>query len=410
MLLDLRTPCAAQRLTEIRREKCLDQWKIPRSLEVHRPFIRTVNKYPPSRNAVTGHRRLTTTRQLSAIFCIAILALAGCSDAVQESDEGAGGVSVQVGAITKKDLRARVEAYGAVEPEPAKAGHPGGGAKLAAPIAGIVVGIHAKEGQSVKAGDVVVELDNRIAQAAIDKARHALVFAQQAAERQEKLINIGGTTMQAKQDAAQRLATARADLASAQAAIAQVQLASPLDGLVARVNALPGQTVDLNTVVAEIVDLKRLVATVAVPSDEAAQIKKGQTAEIYTDSSSKPITTGHVSFVSPSVDQRTGAAPVRILLPEDSGLRPGEFVRARIITEERIGCLAVPRESVVKVAGQPAIYLVKDHRAIQTPVDTGLRDGGFIEVKAKGLKVGDSIVAIGAYGLPDGTKIKTTKQ
>ena len=94
--------------------------------------------------------------------------------------------------------------------------------------------------------------------------------------------------MQAKQEADQRLAAARAELASAQAAIAQVQLASPLDGVVARINVQPGQSVDLNTVVAEIIDLKRLVATVNVPADEATPLQAGQAAEIFTDNANKP--------------------------------------------------------------------------------------------------------------------------
>jgi len=351
------------------------------------------------------------SRLLSAILGVAVLGLGGCSGAVPKEEEKVDTeVAVQVGTVTKADLRARVEAYGMVEPEPAKTGHPGGGAKLAAPIAGIVVAMHVVEGQSVKAGDVVVELDDRMAQAAVDKARHILVFAQQVADRQGRLLTFGGTTLQAKQDAEQRLAAARAELAAAQAAIAQVQLATPLDGVVARINVQPGQSVDLNTVVAEVIDLKRLVATVSVPTDEAVQLKVGQSADIYADNARKPATTASVSFVSPSVDLKTGAAPVRLALPEESGLRPGQFVRARIVTEELTGRLVVPRESVVKVDDERVIYMVKDDKAIQMPVKTGLRDGNLIEVEAEGLKEGDTIVTVGAYGLPKETKVKITKR
>ena len=121
-------------------------------------------------------------------------------------------------------------------------------------------------------------------------------------------------------------------------------------------------------------------------------------------------TTASVSFVSPSVDLKTGAAPVRLALPEESGLRPGQFVRARIVTEELTGRLVVPRESVVKVDDERVIYMVKDDKAIQMPVKTGLRDGNLIEVEAEGLKEGDTIVTVGAYGLPKETKVKITKR
>ena len=348
---------------------------------------------------------------LSALVGVAVLELAGCSGAIpkEEDEKVETEVAVQVGKVIRTDLRARVEAYGLVEPEPAKTGQPGGGAKLAAPIAGIVAAIRVGEGQRVAAGDVVVVLDDRIAQAAVDKARHALVFAQQVADRHNSLVASNAVSMQAKQEADQRLAAARAELASAQAAIAQVQLASPLDGIVARINVQPGQSVDLNTVVAEIVDLKRLVATVHVPAEEAVPLKVGQTAEIFITGNAKAATTGSVLFVSPSVDLKTAAAPVRLVLPDDLGLRPGQFVRARITTAELNGRLAVPRESVVKADDKAVVYVVEGDKAVQVPVKTGLRDGNLIEIEAERLKEGDTIVTVGAYGLPKETKVKITK-
>jgi RND family efflux transporter MFP subunit len=356
-------------------------------------------------------RACITPAVLSVLLGAAVVGLGGCSGAIPKEDDEKieTEVAVQVGKVIRTDLRARVEAYGIVEPEPAKTGQPGGGAKLAAPIAGIVAAVRVGEGQRVAAGDVVVVLDDRIAQAAVDKARHALVFAQQVADRHKSLVASNAVSMQAKQEADQRLAAARAELASAQAAIAQVQLSSPLDGIVARINVQPGQSVDLNTVVAEIVDLKRLVATVHVPAEEAVPLKAGQTAEIFITGNAKAATTGSVLFVSPSVDLKTAAAPVRLVLPDDSGLRPGQFVRARITTEELNGRLAVPRESVVKADDKTVVYVVEGDKAVQVPVKTGLRDGNLVEIEAEGLKEGDTIVTVGAYGLPKETKVKITK-
>jgi membrane fusion protein, multidrug efflux system len=346
---------------------------------------------------------------LFAIPAMALLALGACTGAVTQEEEVQTEVAVQVGTVMKADLQARVEAYGIVEPEPAKSGHPGGGAKLAAPFAGIVVAVHVTEGQSVKAGDMVVELDDRMAQATVEKARHALTFAQQVADRLGGLIPTGAVSMQLKQEADQRLAAPR-ELASAQAAVAQVQLASPLDGVVARINVQPGQSVDLNTMVAEIIDPKRLVVTVDVPAEEAVQLRTGQTADVFMDNAKKPITTGRVSFVSPSVDQKTNAVLVRLTLPEDSQLRSGQFVRTRIVTQELTDRLAVPRDSVLKVEDEEVIYVVEGDKAVQTPVKTGLRHGNLVEVMADGLKEGDTIVTVGAYGLPKETKIKITNR
>jgi RND family efflux transporter MFP subunit len=345
---------------------------------------------------------------LSALLTITVLALAGCTPAVlgeEEAEETE--VAVEVGKVMKTELRVVVEAYGMAEPEPPKAGSPGGGSKLAAPVAGIVVAIHGTEGQNVKAGDVVVEFDDRMAQAAVEKARHAVVFAQQVTDRFDKLIGSGAISMQLKQEADQRLAAARAELASAEAAIAQVRLTSPLDGTLARINVQPGQPVDFNTVVAEIIDLNRLVVTVNVPAEEAVQLRDGQTAEIFMDAK-KPTTTGRVSFVSPSVDQKTGSVMVRLAVPQNSGLRTGQFVRARIVTEQRSGRLVVPRDSVVKPDDGEVIYVVEANKAVQMPVKTGVHDGNMIEVEGDGLKEGTIIITVGAYGLPKETKVKIT--
>jgi membrane fusion protein (multidrug efflux system) len=346
-----------------------------------------------------------------AVLSAAALALAACSSGAvtKEEEQVETTVAVQVGTVAKADLRAHVEAYGTIETEPAKAGNSGGGAKLAAPFAGIVHAVHAVEGQSVKAGDMVIQLDDRIANAAVDKARHALVFAKEVADRQDRLYAFKGTSLQAKQEAQQRLATAEAELAAAQAAIAQVQLISPLDGVVAHINVSPGQTVDLNTVVAEIVDLNRLVATLSIPADEAMRVKAAQTADIFIDYGKTPVTTGQVSFVSPTVDLRTASVLTRLTLPEDSGLRPGQFVRASIVTEVATDRLVVPREAVVRVEDSEVIYVVEGDKATQLPVKTKVREGNLVEVEAEGLKEGDMIVTVGAYGLPKETKITVAK-
>jgi RND family efflux transporter MFP subunit len=350
------------------------------------------------------------TPLLCAILTLAVSGLGGCSGAIpEEAAKQDTEVAVQVGTVTKTILRARVEAYGNVEPEPAKAGNPGGGAKLAAPFAGIVHAVHTAEGQSVKAGDMVVQLDDRIAKAAADKARHAVVFAKQVADRQQKLLSFAGTSLQSKQDAEQRLAAAEAELVAAGAAIAQVQLVSPLDGIVARVNVSPGQTVDVNTVVAEIVDLNRLVASLNIPADEAMRVKAGQTADIFVDYGKTPASVAQVAFVSPTVDLRTASVLTRLALPKDSGLRPGQFIRASIVTEVATDRLVVPRDSVVKADDSEVIYVVEGDKATQLPVKTKLREGNLVEVEADGLKEGDTIVTVGAYGLPKETKITVAK-
>ncbi len=344
------------------------------------------------------------------LVTIGALALTGCKPAAHEEEKKEPTeVAVQVAKITRATLRAQVETYGTVEPEPAGDGKPAGAARLAAPAAGIVLAVPVKEGAHVEAGAVIVRLDDRVAVAMVDKARNAMTFAEQLVARQTKLKAVEGTSEKAIQEAAQQLAAARSELAAAQAQLALVQLTTPLAGTVARINVQPGQAVDLNTVVAEVVDTGRLVVNASVPAAEAAALKSGQTAEVFIENSDKPATAS-VSFVSPSVDAKTGAALVRLTVPADLGLRPGQFVRVRIVSEERAGRLAVPLASIVTdVEGHSVIALVEGDKATQKTVKTGTRDGDLVEVEGEGLKEGDTVVTVGAYGLPKETKVRVLK-
>lgn len=340
------------------------------------------------------HMKRNLLPVFATVAAVAALSLTGCKPGgADEEQKVVTEVAVQVAKVTRATMRAHVETYGTVEPEPAGGGQPAGAARLAAPVAGVVMAVPGKEGERVEAGAVIVKMDDRLALA-------SLALAEQQFERQKKLRTVEGTSEKSFQEASQQLAAAKAQLAL-------VQLTTPLAGVVARINVQPGQAVDMNTVVAEVVDLSRLVVTVNVPGEEASLLKNGQPAEFFIGKADKPSATGKVSFVSPQVDPKTGSTLVRLTLAADSGLRPGQLVRTRIVSEERAGRLAVPVESIVTdVEGHSVVAVVEGDKATQKSVKIGVRDGGLVEVEGEGLKEGDTVVTVGAYGLPKETKVK----
>ena len=300
-------------------------------------------------------------------------------------------VPVHVAKITRATLRGYVTAYGTVEPEPAGE-RPAASARVAASVPGVVTEVKCVEGQGVEKGAVLFQLDTRAADVAVD-------FAEKTLERQRKLVQIEGTSQKALQEAEQQLAAARA-----QRALLRVQ--APLAGTVVRVNVKPGEAVDLTSVLAQVIDLDRLVVSASVPSGELAVLKVGQPVEVLAAESASPVT-GTLTYIGAEVDPKTGTALVRAGLPAHSGLRPGQFVTARIVSAEHKDCLAVPGDSVVKDAeGNTVIALVQGDRATQQPVQAGLREGGLAEVEADGLRPGMTVVTHGAYALPKETKVR----
>ena len=202
-------------------------------------------------------------------------------------------------------------------------------------------------------------------------------------------------------------------MATAQTQRSLLKIQAPLSGTITKVNAKPGEAVDLNAALVELIDRDRLVVNATVPSAEVYRLRPGQPVEVSerreaegAEAVDAPGRWGAIAFIGLEIDPKTDTVAVRSALPPGSGVRPGQLVNVRIVTEERQGRLAVPVESVVTVGGTPVIALVADDHATQRPVKLGLRDGELVEIEAEGLQEGMSVVTAGAYGLPRDTRVR----
>ena len=331
-----------------------------------------------------------------------------CNTAVwADEPELATEVAVQTGKITKTALQRYVMAYGTVEPEPASGGKAAASSKIAAPMAGILTQIHCEEGQQVKKGAVLFELDTRSADALIAKAEVAVEFAQKNFARKQQLNAADNISHKLYDEAEQLLQSARKDWLNAQTQRELLQIKAPLSGTVAAIHFKIGEAVSLNTVLADLIDLDRLDIAIHVPSQEAVELRLGQSVEISTAGiAPQP---GTLTFIGPQVDPLTDTVLVRVTLNQDSGLRPGQFVNVHIVVEQRSGHLTVPIESVVTRNGTSLIAVVDGGNAKQKTVKPGLRDGNLIEISGEGLQEGKVIVTQGVYGLPPETRIRVLK-
>ncbi len=300
-------------------------------------------------------------------------------------------VAVQVGEIRRATLRRYVTAYGSVEPEPAGAGRSGGGSRLAAPVAGVVAAVLCSEGDRVAKGETLFRLDRRVSDVEVEYARLQL-------EREQKLMAIGGTSEQVLNEAERRLASARAEQS-------RLQIDAPFAGIITRVFARPGEAVDPSSVLAELADLDRLVATGGVPVPELDGLHPGSAVKLIP-ATGVPVD-AELSYVSQSLDPKTGLALVRAAVPPNSGLRVGQFLELRIVSEVRADRLTVSVESVFRSEDVgDAIAVVEGDRARRVSVVRGLRDGDILEIEGEGLEPGMRVVTVGAYGLPAQTRIR----
>ena len=341
---------------------------------------------------------------IATILAGAVFSLVFLQNVESEDENTEPQVDVSVSKIQKATLRSYVTGYGHVEAEPAIEGRSSAGAKITSSVAGIITEIKCYEGLVVKKGAVLFLLDSRIAEAELEKAKQAMAFAEKSFQRQKELQQSDATSDKIFQEMENQLAVAKNDLAAAQTNLSYYRVSAPFSGTITSLMVSPGEYIDSNMIMAEVIDLSRLVAVVNIPVSEASDLRSGQSVEIKTDNSSLPVS-GRLLFLSPGVDAASGSVTAYISLPPNSGLKPGRFVSARIISNER-DCLAVPTESLVRDPEDGwIISVVAEGRSKRIKVKTGLRDNGKVQVDAEGLKDDMTVITLGTYALPDDTKV-----
>ncbi|MCB1210332.1 MAG: efflux RND transporter periplasmic adaptor subunit [Verrucomicrobiales bacterium] len=340
--------------------------------------------------------KIPTHLLLLATFAVSNLrAEEGATELVTE-------VEVQVAKVVKVTLHQTITAFGVIEPDPLAS------AKLSPATAGLITVVNGIEGQQVKKGDVLFRLDSRAVDAAEATAELAIQFSQANVDRQKALIEVEGTSAKQLLEAEQALAAAKAEVAAAKVQQSLMQGEAPMNGTLVKFDAKPGEAADASRVLAEIIDLDRLVANVRIPIAEASEIRADQIAQLISGTDATPIE-GKVIFISPQVDPATDTVLVRISVPKKSTLRPGQFIRANIVSAEHKDRLAVPLKSLVNDPEDgPVISLVTDGIATRKAVKTGFRDAQVVEVEAEGLSEGQTVVTFGTYGLPHETKVRIT--
>lgn len=313
-------------------------------------------------------------------------------------------VAVHTAQVQRMTLHRYTTLYGSIIPEPADRERQAASAQITCAVPGVITRVSAIEGQRVSRHDLLVQLDTQQAEADLQRRQAELKLAKTGYARQKKLARLDDTSHREFEKAEQQLAQARAALKQAEINRSLLEIRAPLDATVSRVLVHNGETVSTGMKVVELVDLQRLTAQVQAPEFVLPDLQTGQHAVVESHNLTAE---GHVSFTGVSVDPGTGTAAIRIALKDNSGLHPGQFVRARIITETRPDSLVVPTEAVVqRTNGSSYVAVVTGDAAELKPVTAGLSEDGWIEVSGNAIHAGISVVTRESYGLPDKTRIR----
>jgi len=268
----------------------------------------------------------------------------GCGGGEESESEPTPVVAVRTAVVQEQPFTETIGAIGTVT------GRPGHVASLGAPTATRVSNVYVSEGSRVSRGQPLVALDRTAIEASAEAAESALTAARQAYERAERLNREGVAPRKDVEQAAADVAKSRADAVAARRASQLAVLRSPIAGVVTRLSAVLGASVDVNQPLVEVADPSQLDIVFTVTPSEAARVRPN--APVSLSAGQKPggesLGSGSIVHVAVAVDSVTRGVPVRARAPGSK--RPhriGETVFGQIVVGTRPKAIAVPLEALV---------------------------------------------------------------
>jgi multidrug efflux system membrane fusion protein len=342
--------------------------------------------------------------------------------AAQAQTSGAGPQTVPVtaGTVVQADVPVVLEAIGTVQPF--------NSVTIKSRVDGQIIAVDFKEGQNVKAGTTLLQIDPRPFEAALAQAdatkqkdEAQLATAQADLARAAQLVTHGyqsqQTYDQAKAQVGQLQASIKGDeaqIATAQLNLSYATIKAPIDG------RLGARLVDIGNMVrategaalVTIAQIHPIDVVFTVPQENQHKVRERQAqaplvVHAMGEDGKTLLSTGKLTLIDNQIDQTTGTLKLKATFAnEDERLWPGLFVNVRLILNVRRGVPTVPAQTVQDGPNGPYAYVIKDDSTVERrPVEVAsVRDG--VAVIGKGLKPGEKVVVDGQYRLTNGSRVR----
>ena len=290
-------------------------------------------------------------------------------------------------------------------------------ATVKAKVAGELVEVPVREGQSVVRGQVVAKIDPtevsaRVAarQADVAAAKAQLVWAKKNRGMQKALLeknfisqNSFDNTQSNYDVAVAKLRAAEADLVVANKGLTDSVLYAPFAGTVAERHAQAGERVPLDAKVVTVVDLSRMELEAAVPATAIGQVKVGQTLQFRVDGFGERVFDGTIERINPATIAGSRSINVYAVIDNrDQSLRKGMFAQGGLTLGRVDAALVIPASAVREEAGTSYVYAIDGGVLKRRAVKTGPADAAGMVQVTDGLSGGDRIVRSNLGALREG--------
>jgi RND family efflux transporter MFP subunit len=295
-----------------------------------------------------------------------------------------------------------------------------GSAAIMPQVEGHVTHIFVRSGARVAAGEALMQIDPAKQQATVASQQDtraaqaaALAYARQQYDRVKGLHAAGISSQQDLDQARTALEAAEANLKAIEAQVREQQaqlryyrVTAPASGVVGDVPVREGDRVTVSTLLTTVESPGIMEAYISVPVERAAGLRRGLPVRIV-DGAGAVVAESHVTFVSPQVDGQTQTVLAKAGIADKGTLRPGEFLRARVVWGTREGPV-VPVLAVSRISGQHFAFVAEEEKgglvARQRPVQVGEIVGNDYVVLA-GIRPGDRVIVSGTQFLRDGAPV-----
>jgi multidrug efflux system membrane fusion protein len=347
------------------------------------------------------------------------------ADVPQAAAQGpAPGIPVTAGTVAIADVPVFLHGIGTVQAYNSVA--------IKSRVDGQIVSVAFKEGQDVKEGDLLFQIDPRGYQAALEQAQAAkqkdeanLVGAQADLDRYEKLLTPGWQTRQSydqqKAQVAQLQAGIKGDVAQIDTAkinLGYTDIRSPIDGRLGARLVDKGNIVHANdnTALVMITELKPIFVSFTLPQETLDDVHENNkqtplVVRAYSGDGKKQLSEGKLTLIDNMIDQATGTIHLKARFDnDDERLWPGEFVSLRVILSTRRGVATVPQQTVQQGPNGHYAYVIKpDNTVERRSVEVAsIQDG--VAVIAKGLAANERVVVDGQFRLTEGARVNPTAE
>jgi multidrug efflux system membrane fusion protein len=295
-------------------------------------------------------------------------------------------------------------------------------ALVKARVPGELQGLRVREGDSVKAGQVIARIDATEFQARVRQARQQaqaakaqVDIARRNFDNNRSLVEQGFISKTALDSSTSTLAAAEATYQAAQAgadvaskSMVDTVLLAPISGLISQRLAQPGERVAVDARIVEIVDLSQLELEASLSASESLDVRVGQSATLQIEGTAKPVN-AKVVRINPSAVAGSRAVLVYLAVESAPGLRQGLFAQGTLGTQQ-VQALAVPLNAVRTDKPQPYVQLVVDNKIVHQTVEMGARGevNGQAMVAVKGVAEKAKVVSGSVGTLRDSSTVKLT--